>query len=98
MMDRYVSSHSIIKALKGTTDPPDADGPSKIEIAIFAWRNPHVFFPSKDEVLAEWILNTLGRSKGHDRCVLDTILIITDAHLLNLKATITRYAVLVSVE
>lgn len=66
-MDDYSSSHAIIKALKGAQDPPYPGGPSKIEIARYAWRAEDVHFPSKDEVLTEWILSNFLKDKGKNR-------------------------------
>lgn len=71
-MDRYASSHSIIKALKSSSEVPDPQGLSKIDIANFAWHNSQIFFPSKDEVLAEWILSSflkIKRDDGYVQCV-----------------------------
>ncbi|KAH8120637.1 hypothetical protein DFH11DRAFT_1685876 [Phellopilus nigrolimitatus] len=64
-MDDYVSSHTIIKALKGSSEPPKLGGPSKIEIAHHAWASTDLYFPNKDEVLAEWILSVFLKDKGN---------------------------------
>ncbi|KAI5119926.1 hypothetical protein M0805_000891 [Coniferiporia weirii] len=64
-MDEYFSSHAIIKALKGSADPPKPAGPSKILIAQHAWESTDIPFPNKDEVLAEWVLSTFSRVKGN---------------------------------
>ncbi|KAL5495654.1 hypothetical protein ACEPAI_1117 [Sanghuangporus weigelae] len=66
-MENVTSSYSVIKALKGPEDLPASGGPLKIEIARKAWESNNIHFPSKDEVLAEWILTSFikhGKDAG----------------------------------
>lgn len=65
-MSEHATSHSIIKALKGPTDPPTPAGPVKISIAQHAWKSDSIYFPNKDEVLVEWILSLFSRQKGRN--------------------------------
>ena len=64
-MEAYCTPQTIIKALKGPNDPPKNGGPSKIEIAKFAWDSTAIRFPNKDEVLAEWIINSFLKEKAN---------------------------------
>ncbi|KAL5518587.1 hypothetical protein ACEPAH_270 [Sanghuangporus vaninii] len=55
------------RALKGPEDPSAPGGPLKIEIARKAWESNNIHFPSKAEVLAEWILTSFikhGKDAG----------------------------------
>lgn len=56
-MSGYLASASaLIKALKSPHDPPQADWPSKIEIAEQAWRSDASHLYRKGEILRDWIL------------------------------------------
>ncbi|KDQ13623.1 hypothetical protein BOTBODRAFT_33335 [Botryobasidium botryosum FD-172 SS1] len=61
------SSQSFIRALKAPADPPQPDGPSKIELARLAWELETLCVPSKAEVISEWILGKLLKEKGAER-------------------------------
>lgn len=62
-----MDSQSLVRALKASTDPPSPDGPTKIEIATLAWNDTSVIIPRRGEVIADWILTTLSKSKGNER-------------------------------
>jgi hypothetical protein len=57
------SASALIKALKGAADPPQADWPSKIEIAREAWNDRELYVPRKAEALRDWVLEAWGRVK-----------------------------------
>ncbi len=58
------SALTVVKALKGAQDPPQADWPSKIEIARQAWLLDDLHVLRKDEFLRDWILDSWTRSGG----------------------------------
>lgn len=62
------SSQSFVRALKAPSDPPQKDGPFKIEIALDAWSDQSFYVPNKGEVIAEWILTKLLKDKSK-QCV-----------------------------
>ncbi|KAF7982078.1 hypothetical protein HWV62_30382 [Athelia sp. TMB] len=68
------SSQSFVRALKAPSDPPQKDGPSKIEIALDAWSDQSFYVPNKGEVISEWILTKLlkDKSKQSANPILDT--------------------------
>lgn len=55
------AASTLIKALKGTSDPPQADWPSKIIIAEAAWNCKELHVPRKAVVLREWILESWSK-------------------------------------
>jgi hypothetical protein len=57
------TSQDFVKALKSSSDPPFADGPTKIEIARSTWDNCSFYAPRKGEVITEWILGLLMKEK-----------------------------------
>ncbi|KAJ3882298.1 Urb2/Npa2 family-domain-containing protein [Lentinula edodes] len=62
-MDQVLSSsQSFVRALKASSDPPNAGGPSKIEIARAAWDQQSFHAPRKAEVIVDLILNRFVRS------------------------------------
>lgn len=66
-MEEYSSSHAIVRALKGPSDPPIPGGISKIEIARKTWDSKDIHFPNKEEVLVEWILSSFLKDKASTR-------------------------------
>lgn len=60
-----MSSQDFIRSLKAASDPPQPNGPSKLEIARAGWENSALYVPRKDEVIADWILTKLH--KDHAR-------------------------------
>lgn len=62
------SSQSFVKALKASTDPPQKDGPFKIEIAQEAWNTQAFYVPNKGEVIFEWVLTKMLKEKSNE-CV-----------------------------
>ena len=67
VMEEFATPQIIIKALKGSSDPPNKGGPSKIEVAKYAWDSTSIRFLNKDEVLAEWIFTSFVKEKGNIR-------------------------------
>lgn len=63
------SSQSFIRCLKASSDPPQPDGPFKIEIARDAWNNESFYVPNKGEVTVDWLLTKLLKDKGKESCV-----------------------------
>lgn len=59
----FTSAQGFIKALKARPDP-HANGPQKIELAREAWNSTNLDFPSKDEVLVDWLLTRLLKDKA----------------------------------
>ena len=53
--------HTLVRLLKSPSDPPLPQGPLKIEIANRAWSDATFCAANKGEVLAEWLLGSLGR-------------------------------------
>lgn len=62
----FQSSQDFVRALKASSDPPVAGGPSKIEIAQQAWADTNFYMPSKAEVIADWIFAKLLKEKGKE--------------------------------
>lgn len=62
------SATSLIKALKSARDPPQADWPSKIEIATEAWHRKdsigHALGGRVGDVIREWLLESWIKTKG----------------------------------
>ncbi|WVF67782.1 hypothetical protein IAT40_002543 [Kwoniella sp. CBS 6097] len=58
------SASTLIKALRGAADPPQADWPSKAEIALAAWRDTSFHVPRKEDVLKDWVLDSWSRGQG----------------------------------
>jgi hypothetical protein len=63
------SSQSFVRALKASSDPPQPEGPLKIEIARATWDNKSFYVPSKGEVIVDWLLTKLLKDKAKE-CVL----------------------------
>jgi hypothetical protein len=63
------SSQSFVRALKAPSDPPQPDGPPKIEIARETWDNTSFYVPNKGEVIVDWLLTKLLKDKAKG-CVL----------------------------
>ncbi|QRW05760.1 hypothetical protein RhiLY_04759 [Ceratobasidium sp. AG-Ba] len=59
MQPELSSSQEFIRALKGSKDPPNEGGLSKVELAHKAWKLDSLFIPSKAEVIVEWALQSL---------------------------------------
>ncbi|WWC92406.1 uncharacterized protein L201_007363 [Kwoniella dendrophila CBS 6074] len=60
------SASSLIKALKSASDPPQSDGPNKIDIALSAWQQTSFHVPRKADVLRDWIIEAWSRNhKGY---------------------------------
>lgn len=68
MSQALQSSQSFVRALKAPSDPPQPDGPSKVEIARQAWENTSFYVPNKGEVIVEWLLTKLLKDKSN-QCV-----------------------------
>ena len=64
------SAQEFVKALKAPSDPPDADGPLKIQIVTQAWHDSGFHVPNKEEVIVEWILTRLLKDKDRKQYVL----------------------------
>lgn len=65
-MSYLTSSQEFIRALKASSDPPNSDAPSKIEIASNAWNLSTFYVPNKDQVIADWILTRFLKEKNKD--------------------------------
>ncbi|KAF8342890.1 uncharacterized protein EI90DRAFT_801177 [Cantharellus anzutake] len=57
------SSWALIRALDGSSDPPQGGELLKVELALAAWRNPNLLVPCKAEVLGRWALKTMIKCK-----------------------------------
>src|SRR5436305_1525683 len=55
------STQALIRALKSSSDPPYAGGPSKIHIARDAWNSSQ----SNPDLIVDWILTKLLKDKSH---------------------------------
>lgn len=64
------SSQTFIRSLKAPSDPPQPDGPTKIEIARDAWNNESFYVPNKGEVTVDWLLSKLLKDKEKELYVL----------------------------
>ena len=60
------SSQSFVRALKAPSDPPQPDGPHKVEIAREAWDDTSFYVPSKEEVIVDWLLTKLLKDKAKE--------------------------------
>jgi hypothetical protein len=60
------SSQDFIRALKSSSDPPLSDGPSKIQIAKDAWNDPSLYLPNKNQVITDWLLTRLLKTKSKE--------------------------------
>ncbi|KAH7911224.1 Urb2/Npa2 family-domain-containing protein [Hygrophoropsis aurantiaca] len=60
------SSQSFVRALKASTDPPQTNGATKIEIARAAWDNTSFYVPNKGELITDWILTRFLKDKAKD--------------------------------
>jgi hypothetical protein len=58
-----LSGSALIKALKGSADPPTAGGPSKIALATSAWEDRTLAVPRKADVIRDWVLEAWSRAK-----------------------------------
>ena len=61
------TSQDLIRALKSPTDPPTGHAFSKIQMASQAWSQFTCYFPSKDQVIADWILTRFLKEKDKPR-------------------------------
>ncbi|PWN51792.1 hypothetical protein IE53DRAFT_409922 [Violaceomyces palustris] len=61
------TSEQLVKSLKSSYDPPISPHPwTKIQLASLSWDDTSFFVPKKDELLSDWIVETLCRSaKSH---------------------------------
>ena len=66
--DALKSSQSFVRALKSAADPPNENGPSKIQIARLGWDSPSFYIPRKSDLILEWILTRFHREKSKQRC------------------------------
>ncbi|PCH33433.1 hypothetical protein WOLCODRAFT_147530 [Wolfiporia cocos MD-104 SS10] len=64
---RHRSAQEFIRALKAPSDPPNPDGPSKVELARAAWDDTAFYLPNKGELIAEWLLTRLLKDKAKER-------------------------------
>ncbi|BEJ11920.1 hypothetical protein CspHIS471_0203800 [Cutaneotrichosporon sp. HIS471] len=62
-----LTGSALIKALKGTQDPPTPGGPSKISLAAAAWEDTSLLVPRKADVIRDWVLEAWTRSKPGPR-------------------------------
>lgn len=60
------SAQDFIRALKAPSDPPQANGPTKIAIARATWDDGTFYVPNKEEVVADWVLTRLLKDKGKE--------------------------------
>ncbi len=60
----FMSSQDFIRALKASSDPPVANGPSKIEISRAVWQNLDLYVLCKEELIADWILTQFHKDKA----------------------------------
>ncbi|KAF5337392.1 hypothetical protein D9611_003253 [Ephemerocybe angulata] len=63
-MTVFQSAQHFVRALKGPSDPPVAQGPLKISIAEQAWHDQSFYLPNKAEVIADWLLSKFFRERG----------------------------------
>ena len=63
------SAQEFIRALKAPSDPPQAEGLTKIEIATTAWADSSFYIPNKEEVITDWALTRLLKDKDKEPCV-----------------------------
>ncbi|RPD63168.1 hypothetical protein L227DRAFT_573006 [Lentinus tigrinus ALCF2SS1-6] len=61
------NAQDFIRALKASSDPPQPDGPLKIDIARHAWDNAQLYVPNKSEAIAEWLLSRMLKEKSSPR-------------------------------
>jgi hypothetical protein len=61
------TSQDLIRALKAPADPPSGHVFSKIQIASQAWSQSTLYFPNKDQVIADWILTRFLKEKDKPR-------------------------------
>jgi hypothetical protein len=61
-----VDSQAFVRALKSPSDPPQSEGPPKIEIAREAWDNTSFYVPNKGEVVVDWLLTKLLKDKAKE--------------------------------
>lgn len=57
------SAQDFIKALRARPEAHE-NGPFKIELARKAWDSTNLDFPSKDEVVVDWLLTRLLKDKA----------------------------------
>lgn len=58
------SSQSFIRALKSSTDPPDENGPTKIQIARMGWDSRTLYVPRKAGLILDWIFTRFHKEKS----------------------------------
>ncbi|OCH96588.1 hypothetical protein OBBRIDRAFT_765485 [Obba rivulosa] len=61
------SAQAFIRALKAPSDPPEAAGLPKIEIARRAWVDSSFYVPNKAEAIVDWLLTRLLKDKSKER-------------------------------
>ena len=64
------NAQDFIRALKAPSDPPQAGGPLKIDIARQAWDDAHLYVPNKAEAIVDWVLARLLKDRSKERCAL----------------------------
>ena len=64
------SSQSFVRALKAPNDPPNADGPAKIDISREVWEDASFNTQNKAEAIVEFILTRFLKDRGKT-CVRD---------------------------
>lgn len=62
-----MSAHDFIRALKAPSDPPQSDGPLKIDIARQAWDNNAFYVPGKGEAIVDWVLTRFLKDRMKQR-------------------------------
>ncbi|EMD41711.1 hypothetical protein CERSUDRAFT_128752 [Gelatoporia subvermispora B] len=78
------SAQAFIRALKAPSDPPEAGGLPKIDIARRAWDDNTFYVPNKAEAIVDWLLTRLLKDKSKARDVNP----ILDARYWNLLSDI----------
>ncbi|KAI0724331.1 Urb2/Npa2 family-domain-containing protein [Cerioporus squamosus] len=58
------NAQDFIRALKAASDPPQPDGPLKIDIARLSWDNAQLYVPNKSEAIVDWLLSRLLKEKS----------------------------------
>lgn len=61
------TSEDLIRALRAPADPPGGHGFPKIQMAFQAWSQSTLYFPNKDQVIADWVLTRFLREKDGPR-------------------------------
>ena len=61
------NAQDFIRALKASSDPPHAGGPSKVDIARQAWDDALLYVPNKAEAISDWLFSRLLKDKSRER-------------------------------